>query len=144
MLHHLPDPAEGLRALTSVLAPGGGIGLMVYAPHGRTGVYMLQDALRLLAPPDEPFPARIDTAKRVLKHLPATAWLNFNPSVRDHVIGGDAGIADLLLNPRDHAFTVPDLTALLAERRARTGLLDRAGPLRPGPSDAGPAPSCPD
>ena len=26
---------------------------MVYAPHGRTGIYMLQDALRLLAPPDE-------------------------------------------------------------------------------------------
>ena len=41
--------AAGLRALASVLAPGGGIGLMVYAPHGRTGVYMLQDALRLLA-----------------------------------------------------------------------------------------------
>ena len=50
VLHHLPDPAEGLRALLSVLAPGGGLGLMVYAPHGRTGVYMLQDALRLLAP----------------------------------------------------------------------------------------------
>jgi 2-polyprenyl-3-methyl-5-hydroxy-6-metoxy-1,4-benzoquinol methylase len=32
VLHHLPDPAEGLRALLSVLAPDGGIGLMVYAP----------------------------------------------------------------------------------------------------------------
>ena len=52
VLHHLPDPAEGLRALLSVLAPGGGMGLMVYAPHGRTGVYMVQDALRLLAPPE--------------------------------------------------------------------------------------------
>ena len=31
-----------------------GSGLMVYAPHGRTGVYMLQDALRLLAPDGEP------------------------------------------------------------------------------------------
>ncbi len=115
VLHHLPDPAEGLRALTSVLAPGGGLGLMVYAPHGRTGVYMLQDALRLLAPPTEPLPARIDTAKRMLKHLPDTAWLNFNPAVRDHLIGGDAGIADLLLNPRDQAFTVPALAALLAD-----------------------------
>lgn len=115
VLHHLPDPAEGLRALTSVLAPGGGLGLMVYAPHGRTGVYMLQDALRLLAPPDDPLPARVDLAKRMLKHLPSTAWLMSNPSVRDHMTGGDAGIADLLLNPRDQAFTVPALTALLVE-----------------------------
>ena len=35
-----------------MLAPGGGLGLMVYAPHGRTGVYMVQDALRMLAPAD--------------------------------------------------------------------------------------------
>ncbi len=50
VLHHLPDPAAGLRALLSVLAPGGGLGLMLYAPHGRTGVYMLQDALRRAGP----------------------------------------------------------------------------------------------
>src|ERR1700710_1061425 len=54
VLHHLPDPAEGLRALLSVLAPGGGMGLMVYAPHGRTGVYMMQDVMRRLAPAEEP------------------------------------------------------------------------------------------
>ncbi len=114
VLHHLPDPAEGLRALLSVLAPGGGLGLMVYAPHGRTGVYMVQDALRLLAPPERPIAARLDTARRVLRHLPDTAWFRFNQHVRDHVIGGDAGVFDLLLNPRDHAFTVPELAALLA------------------------------
>ena len=39
VLHHLPDPEAGLAALGSVLAPGGGLGLMLYAPHGRTGVY---------------------------------------------------------------------------------------------------------
>src|SRR5579875_679046 len=59
VLHHLPDPAAGLAALVSVLAPGGGMGLMVYAPHGRTGVYMAQDALRLLAPAGEPPQARL-------------------------------------------------------------------------------------
>ena len=113
VLHHLPDPLEGLRALVSVLAPGGGIGLMVYAPHGRTGVYMVQDALRLLAPADEPPAQRVDIAKRFWRQIPETAWLRRNPWITDHVKGGDAGIYDLLLNPRDVAFTVPALAALL-------------------------------
>ncbi len=114
VLHHLPDPAAGLHALLSVLAPGGGLGLMVYAPHGRTGVYMLQDALRLLAPDDEPPPARLDVAKRVMKHLPESAWLRRNGYFGDHIDGGDAGLYDLLLNPRDRAYTVPALHELLA------------------------------
>lgn len=114
VLHHMPDPAIGLRALVSVLAPDGGMGLMVYAPHGRTGVYMMQDALRLLAPPDQPPAERLDVARRVMKQLPETAWLRNNRNFDDHVNGGDAGLYDLLLNPRDRAFTVPALHALLA------------------------------
>ncbi|NMJ41218.1 class I SAM-dependent methyltransferase [Roseomonas sp. JC162] len=113
VLHHLPDPLDGLRALVSVLAPGGGLGLMVYAPHGRTGVYMMQDALRLLAPPGEAPPQRVDIAKRLWRQMPETAWLRRNPWITDHVKGGDAGIYDLLLNPRDVAFTVPALAALI-------------------------------
>ena len=113
VLHHLPDPAAGLAALVSVLAPGGGLGLMLYAPHGRTGVYMLQDALRLLAPGTEAPAARLDTARRVMRHLPESAWLHRNGLFGDHVSGGDAGLYDLLLNPRDRAYDVPALLALL-------------------------------
>ena len=115
VLHHLPDPAAGLQALLSVLAPGGGLGLMVYAPHGRTGVYMLQDALRLLAPEAEPPATRLDMARRMMRHLPDSAWLQRNTLFADHLTGGDAGLYDLLLNPRDRAYTVPALHALLSE-----------------------------
>ncbi len=113
VLHHLPDPAAGLQALLSVLAPGGGLGLMVYAPHGRTGVYMLQDALRLLAPEAEPPSARLDVARRVMRTLPDSAWLRRNTLFSDHLNGGDAGLYDLLLNPRDRAYDVPALHAFL-------------------------------
>ncbi|HEY6475595.1 MAG TPA: class I SAM-dependent methyltransferase, partial [Polyangia bacterium] len=41
VLHHLAEPDAGLRALRAVLAPGGAMHLMVYAPYGRTGIYML-------------------------------------------------------------------------------------------------------
>ena len=113
VLHHLPDPAAGLAALLSVLAPGGGLGLMVYAPHGRTGVYMVQEAMRLLAPEGEPPASRLDVARRVMRHLPETNWLHANRHFGDHIEGGDAGLYDLLLNPRDRAYTVPDLAHLL-------------------------------
>jgi hypothetical protein len=92
---------------------------MVYAPHGRTGVYMMQDALRRLAPPEEPPPQRLDIARRVMRHLPQTQWLRMNGHFDDHINGGDAGLYDLLLNPRDRPFTVPELDALLASAGLR-------------------------
>ena len=42
VLHHLPDPDDGLRALRDVLRPGGAMRLMVYARYGRAGIYMMQ------------------------------------------------------------------------------------------------------
>ncbi len=131
VLHHLPDPEAGVRALLSVLATGGGIGLMVYAPHGRTGIYMIQDGLRLLAPAHETPAARLDVARRVMKHLPETAWLRANRSVTDHLSGGDAGLYDLLLNPRDQAYTVPALHDLLA--RAGLAITCWVEPIRYDP-----------
>jgi ubiquinone/menaquinone biosynthesis C-methylase UbiE len=110
VLHHLEDPAAGLKSLLSVLAPGGGIGLMVYGTFGRTGVYPLQDALRTLTGglPDS---ERVDLTKRLLKTLPPTNWLKRNPFINDHQ-ESDAGLYDLLLHSRDRAYTVPDLADL--------------------------------
>ena len=47
VLHHLAEPDAGLSALRGVLKPdGGAMHLMVYAPYGRTGIYMLQEFCR--------------------------------------------------------------------------------------------------
>lgn len=110
VLHHLEDPAEGLRSLLRVLAPGGAVGIMVYAPYGRTGVYELQDALRQLGP-DLPPAGRVDLAKRLLAHLPPTNRFRRNPHLGDHR-RSDAGLYDLLLHSRDRAYAVPELFAL--------------------------------
>src|SRR5262249_9210010 len=48
VLHHLADPDAGLSALRSVLKQDGAMHLMVYAPYGRAGVYLLQEYCRRL------------------------------------------------------------------------------------------------
>lgn len=115
VLHHLEDPGAGLRALVEVLAPHGGLGLMVYGMFGRAGVYEVQDLLRRLAPIDEAPEARLAMAKRLVPALPSTNPLVRNPFVRDHVGGGDAGLYDLLLHPRDRAYRVDDVHVLCDE-----------------------------
>ena len=114
VLHHLDDPAAGLRALAAALADGGGMGLMVYGALGRTGVYPAQAALRLLGAGGEAPKARPALARELLAALPDGNWLKRNPWVADHLHGGDAGLYDLLLHSRDRAFTVPEVFALAA------------------------------
>src|SRR5208337_2037784 len=46
VLHHLADPDTGLGALRGVLKPDGAMHLMLYAPYGRTGIYLLQEFCR--------------------------------------------------------------------------------------------------
>jgi SAM-dependent methyltransferase len=114
VLHHLKDPAAGLRVLAGALAPGGGIGLMVYGALGRTGVYHAQEVLRMLSLPEDGQRRRLEHARRLLKQLPRTNRLVRNPFVGDHLRGGDAGLYDLLLHARDRAYRVPELGELAA------------------------------
>ncbi|MBS0959624.1 class I SAM-dependent methyltransferase [Acetobacter thailandicus] len=132
VLHHLPDPEAALQILNNSLAADGGMGLMVYAPYGRTGVYMLQDALHQLAPVSDTPKTRLDIARRVMRYLPATAWLRQNGNFGDHLSGGDAGLYDLLLNPRDRAYTAPRFLDLIDNAGLKTACL--LEPARYNPS----------
>ena len=119
VLHHLPDPAAGLKALASVLQPEGGIGVMLYGGYGRTGVYPLQEMLRTLAPLSMATEDRIAMAKRLIRFLPTTNLFRRNPYLNDHVTGGDAGLYDLLLHSIDRAFDVPEIGALASDAGLR-------------------------
>jgi SAM-dependent methyltransferase len=48
VLHHLPDPLEGIQAIASKLAPGGLLHVFVYAELGRWEIRLMQEAIALL------------------------------------------------------------------------------------------------
>lgn len=129
VLHHLPEPQAGFDALAGALAEGGGLGAMVYAPYGRTGVYPLQAAFAALTEGEAPA-AKLATAKAALGALPATSWLARNPHLSDHR-AGDAGLYDLLLHARDRPFEAKEVRDAVA--RAGLDFVSFLEPLRYDP-----------
>lgn len=113
VLHHLPDPAAGFRALLAALAPGGGMGFMVYAPYGRSGVYPLQEAFGQLLK-GQPPAARLKAARKLMAALPEGHPFRCNPNLGDHK-DSDAGFYDLLLHSQDRAFDVSALVSMLEQ-----------------------------
>ncbi|WP_421703898.1 class I SAM-dependent methyltransferase [Aliiroseovarius sp.] len=111
VLHHLPEPQAGFDALGRALAPDGGLGFMVYAPYGRSGVYPLQDAfarlLEGLSPKD-----RLREARRILANLPKN-----HPFVQNRLVGdhkrSDAGFYDLLLHSTDRPYRIGEVVEAL-------------------------------
>lgn len=110
VLHHLPDPDAGLSALRDVLAPGGAMHLMVYAPYGRVGVYMLQDFCKRvgIAATEEGIRELVAALALLPPGHPLQTLLREAPDFRD-----EAALADALLHPQDRAYSVPELFTFL-------------------------------
>ena len=103
VLHHLPDPVGGLKALARVLRPEGTIALMVYGQYGRTGVYMLQEMFRLLG--------LGQTEQDVVAVKQTLASLPKRHVIQDYIgrapdLKYDAGLVDSFLHRQDRAYTV--------------------------------------
>jgi SAM-dependent methyltransferase len=106
VLHHLVDPDAGLAALRSVLKPDGAMHLMVYAPYGRTGIYMLQEFCRRLGirASDEGIGNLISMLRALPPGHPLETVLREAPDFQQ-----EAALADALLHPQDRAYSVPQL-----------------------------------
>ncbi|HEX7231113.1 MAG TPA: class I SAM-dependent methyltransferase [Candidatus Binatia bacterium] len=106
VLHHLADPDAGLRTLRSVLKPDGAMHLMVYAPYGRTGIYMLQEFCRRIGihATDAEIRDLIAALTALPPGHPLENLLRQSPDFQQ-----EAALADALLNPQDRSYSLPQL-----------------------------------
>jgi len=125
VLHHLADPGAGLAALRDVLKPDGAMHLMVYAPYGRTGIYMIQDFCRRVG--IQATSAGIRNLIAALGALPPghplQTLLRSAPDFRH-----EAALADALLHPQDRAYSVPELLAFFEAHGLTFGRWARQAP----------------
>ena len=102
----MPDPDLGLRALRDVLKPEGAMNLMVYAPYGRAGIYMMQEYCRLLglSSSDDDLKDLGDALKPCLQIIRSPTQC-----ARALDFKHPDALADALLHPLDRAYSVPQL-----------------------------------
>ncbi len=107
VLHHLPNPDAGLKALADVLDPSGSMAIMLYGKAGRAGVYLVQDILRRLGA--GPNAEGLGMARELLKFVPSHHYLVSTTGKLPNDLADDAGIVDMLLHPQDRAYSVPEI-----------------------------------
>ena len=128
VLHHLADPDAGLSALRAVLKPEGAMHLMVYAPYGRTGVYMLQEFCRRLG---------IDATDGNIRDLAAALGALPPGHPLQHLLRDapdfrqPAAVADALLHPQDRAYSVPQLFEFIERGGLTFGRWTKQAPYSP-------------
>jgi len=125
VLHHLAEPDAGLRALRDVLEPGGALHLMVYAPYGRAGVYMLQDYCRRLGIgwTDSEIRDLASSLNALPPDHPIAPLLRNSPD-----FANTDGLADALLHPQDRSYSVPQLLDFLGRAHLVFGRWVRQAP----------------
>jgi SAM-dependent methyltransferase len=106
VLHHLPDPDEGLAALKSVLRSEGVINLMVYGTSLRLGVYMMQEVFRTLG--FKQTKSDVDIVRTTVESLHSEHVLKrYMKAGLD--LKYDAGMVDTFLHPQDRSYSVKEL-----------------------------------
>jgi len=120
VLHHLDDPAAGLKALESRLLPGGILRVMVYGRYARQEAESIRRAARILGIRD------LSTLKRLLSRAKpgsrVRAYLDASWEARS-----DTGLADLFLHPCVHTYRINEFLEMVAKSRLKPLLFTHTG-----------------
>lgn len=108
VLHHLDDPATGMRALEQRLLPGGILRVMVYGRYARQEAESIRRALRLLQVRD------VATIKRMIRRARPDSRL------RGYVDAAweaknDSGLADLFLHPNVTTYRIDEFLEVVGQ-----------------------------
>jgi 2-polyprenyl-3-methyl-5-hydroxy-6-metoxy-1,4-benzoquinol methylase len=108
VLHHLDDPAAGLRALEQRLPAGGILKVMVYGRYARQEVESIRRAMRLLKIRD------VATLKRMIRRAaPDSRLRNYLDCSWESRT--DSGLADLFLHPNVKTYRIDEFLEMVGQ-----------------------------
>ncbi|HEX9392002.1 MAG TPA: class I SAM-dependent methyltransferase [Usitatibacteraceae bacterium] len=120
VLHHLPDPDAGLRALKSVLKDDGALALMLYGKYGRTGIYQMQELMRAVNVDETSLAGELANARAIMPQLPKTNWFKRCEDLWRGDMNTDADLYDIALHSQDRAYSIEEIFAWLADEHGFT------------------------
>ncbi len=117
VLHHLPDPIRGIKALASKLAPGGLFHIFVYAELGRWEIQLMQKAIGLLQqnsrldqPTGETYQAGVKIGRQIFAALPENNRILKREKERWAMENHrDASFADMYVHPQEIDYNIDTL-----------------------------------
>lgn len=106
VIHHLPDPLQGMRALASRLVDGGIVRIMVYSRYARKAEESIRRAFKVLGISDA-----VSIRKLLKRARPGSRLHNFVES--SYEAQSDSGLADALLHPCVTTYTIDGFLELI-------------------------------
>jgi len=108
VLHHLDDPAAGMRALEQRLVPGGILRVMVYGRYARQEAESVRRAMRLLKVYD------VAAIKRMLKKAaPGSRLRSYVDAAWE--AKNNSGLADLFLHPNVKTYRIDEFMEVVGQ-----------------------------
>ena len=115
VLHHLPDPMAGIKALSKKLAPGGIFHIFVYAELGRWEIQLMQKAISLLQTETKgDYKDGVFVGRKIFDSLPENNRLVKREkekwSLENH---RDESFADMYVHPQETDYNIDTLFELI-------------------------------